>query len=153
MLGRTAGACRFVYNLALEQREQWWRQYQRNTGRVISYIGQSYELTALRAEVDKDRTVDPGSGNAGGTLVYRLRQGIERFLITDINNAAAGAKSQSDIFIMFDNVSVVANQFNHIPGGSNVLYMDGHVEFIKYPGIAPVSPKMAAVVHSFEFRP
>ncbi len=121
------------------------RQYRHATGSAAN--------AALRAEVDKDRTVDPGSGNAGGTLVYRLRQGIERFLITDINNAAAGAKSQSDIFIMFDNVSVVANQFNHIPGGSNVLYMDGHVEFIKYPGIAPVSPKMAAVVHSFEFRP
>ncbi len=23
-------------------------------------------------------------------------------------------------------------RFNHIPGGSNVLYMDGHVEFVKY---------------------
>jgi prepilin-type processing-associated H-X9-DG protein len=22
--------------------------------------------------------------------------------------------------------------FNHIPGGCNVLYMDGHVEFIRY---------------------
>jgi len=21
--------------------------------------------------------------------------------------------------------------FNHVPGGSNVLYMDGHVEFVK----------------------
>jgi prepilin-type processing-associated H-X9-DG protein len=24
--------------------------------------------------------------------------------------------------------------FNHVPGGSNVLYMDGHVEFLKYQG-------------------
>jgi prepilin-type processing-associated H-X9-DG protein len=23
-------------------------------------------------------------------------------------------------------------RFNHVPGGSNVLYMDGHVEFRKY---------------------
>ncbi|HUW60558.1 MAG TPA: H-X9-DG-CTERM domain-containing protein [Candidatus Bathyarchaeia archaeon] len=28
---------------------------------------------------------------------------------------------------------------NHIPGGNNVLYMDGHVEFIKYPGATPSS--------------
>src|SRR5689334_1817449 len=49
-LGEIVGACRFVYNLALEQREQWWRQYKANTGRSLSYIGQSYELTALRAE-------------------------------------------------------------------------------------------------------
>jgi prepilin-type processing-associated H-X9-DG protein len=30
-----------------------------------------------------------------------------------------------------------AGNFNHVPGGGNVLYMDGHVEFIKYPGEAP----------------
>ena len=24
--------------------------------------------------------------------------------------------------------------FNHIPGGCNVLYMDGHVEFVRYNG-------------------
>ena len=29
--------------------------------------------------------------------------------------------------------------FNHVPGGGNVLYMDGHVEFIKYPGDTPFS--------------
>jgi prepilin-type processing-associated H-X9-DG protein len=23
--------------------------------------------------------------------------------------------------------------FNHIPGGANILFMDGHVEFVKYP--------------------
>ena len=30
-------------------------------------------------------------------------------------------------------------RFNHIPGGSNVPYMDRHAEFIKYPGKFPVS--------------
>ncbi len=107
---------------------------------------------ALRSAVDSDRTVPKGSGNAGGTIVYRLRQGIERFLITDVNNAAAGAKSQSDIFIMYDNVALKADKFNHIPGGANVLYMDGHVDFIKYPGKTPVNPKMAAVSHAFDIR-
>jgi len=28
--------------------------------------------------------------------------------------------------------------FNHIPGGSNVLYMDGHVEFVKLGTEYPV---------------
>ena len=23
--------------------------------------------------------------------------------------------------------------FNHLPGGGNILYMDGHVSFAKYP--------------------
>ena len=24
--------------------------------------------------------------------------------------------------------------FNHVPGGANVLFMDGHVQFMKYKG-------------------
>ena len=63
---------------------------------------------------------------------YRLREGIERFFITDINNPAASALAQSELAIMWDVTSTDVNVFNHIPGGSNVLYMDGHVEFIKY---------------------
>ena len=29
-------------------------------------------------------------------------------------------------------------RFNHLPGGSNVLYMDGHVEFVRFPTKYPV---------------
>ncbi|NIA16614.1 MAG: DUF1559 domain-containing protein [Nitrospiraceae bacterium] len=71
---------------------------------------------------------------------YRLREGIERFLITDINNPAASARAQSEIFVMTDDVSGDnSGNFNHVPGGGNVLYMDGHVEFIRYPGKTPFS--------------
>jgi prepilin-type N-terminal cleavage/methylation domain-containing protein/prepilin-type processing-associated H-X9-DG protein len=75
--------------------------------------------------------------SAGNTTFYRVREGIERFMITDINNPAASAKAQSDVWIMHDEQWVL--NFNHIPGGCNVLYMDGHVEFLKYPGETPVS--------------
>jgi prepilin-type processing-associated H-X9-DG protein len=34
---------------------------------------------------------------------------------------------------------------NHIPGGCNVLYMDGHVEFVRYPGETPVSVAWAKI--------
>lgn len=46
-MAQFAGACRFVYNLALEQRRDWWRP-----GRKFNLVSQSRELTALRAEVD-----------------------------------------------------------------------------------------------------
>lgn len=85
----------------------------------------------------------------GDLTIYRLREGIERFFISDINNAAATAKAQSDLSVMWDtcwNPTVGAESyFNHIPGGGNVLYMDGHVSFLKYPSEWPVSkafPKM-----------
>ena len=47
-----SGVCRLVYNLALEQRTAWYRQYERNTGERLSLSSQSRELTALRAEFD-----------------------------------------------------------------------------------------------------
>jgi prepilin-type processing-associated H-X9-DG protein len=66
--------------------------------------------------------------------IFRLREGIERFLITDINNPGASARAQSEIFTIWDITSTVAADYNHVPGGSNVLYLDGHVTFIRYPG-------------------
>jgi putative transposase len=51
-MAQIAGACRFVYNLGLEQRRDWWRQYKTNTGLNISFASQCRELTELRAEVD-----------------------------------------------------------------------------------------------------
>ncbi len=91
-------------------------------------------------------TAIQGSGLGGGTSVMRLREGIERFTITDINNPAASATAQSEIVIMFDTFGSFADAadaaggvvFNHLPGGSNVLYMDGHVAFIRYPGTFPL---------------
>ncbi len=85
-------------------------------------------------------------GNSGGTTLYRFREGIERFLITDINNPAASAKAQSEIFVMFDVLATRVDYFNHVPGGCNVLYMDGHVSFVRYPGDQPVSKALASTV-------
>jgi prepilin-type N-terminal cleavage/methylation domain-containing protein/prepilin-type processing-associated H-X9-DG protein len=76
-----------------------------------------------------------------GTTMYRLREGIERFFISDINNAAASAMAQSEIAIQWDYVGDSIVEYNHVPGGSNVLYMDGHVEFLKYPNEFPVSER------------
>ena len=93
----------------------------------------------------------------------RLRDGIERFFITDINNPAAGAEAQSSIPVMFDFWSTTDTDsffggrdtgdwaaghsggaagttmtFNHVPGGANALFMDGHVQFIRYGEEMPV---------------
>ncbi len=87
-----------------------------------------------------------GYGDGGGNTIYRLREGIERFMITDINNPAASAQAQSTIQIMADLTATMSSAFNHIPGGSNVLYLDGHVEFERYPGKGFVSAPLALVV-------
>jgi prepilin-type processing-associated H-X9-DG protein len=70
-----------------------------------------------------------------------IKEGIERFFITDINNPAASSSAQSELVVMYDywasSLSMIPSggevaRYNHVPGGSNVLYMDGHVEFIRY---------------------
>jgi len=105
--------------------------------RAIGLLGDDWPEST-----DQDMTGLPaGHGNIppDGTTIYRLREGIERFMITDINNPAASAKAQSEMAVTWDMVSADTDNFNHVPGGANVLYMDGHVEFIKYPGKFPVT--------------
>lgn len=80
---------------------------------------------------------------ASGNRVLRMREGVERFLITDINNPAGSAQAQSNIMISsdyfygryaFETPSEGRDQrLNHIPGGVNMLFADGHVEFVRYP--------------------
>lgn len=49
---RFAGVTRLVYNLAWEQRRDFWRQYRQAHGVNISFASQCREVTALRAEFD-----------------------------------------------------------------------------------------------------
>ncbi|MCC6694411.1 MAG: prepilin-type N-terminal cleavage/methylation domain-containing protein [Candidatus Hydrogenedentes bacterium] len=86
------------------------------------------------------------AGTASSDTVRRLRRGIERFTVTDINNPAASVSAESAIAVMWDTFgseefadsAAGGIVFNHVPGGSNVLYMDGHVVFLRYPGPWPL---------------
>jgi len=71
-----------------------------------------------------------GTGNAD--LIYRLRQGVGRYFITDINRPETSVVSSTKLPIMWDNLTNTALGSNHVPAGGNVLYMDGHVQFVKY---------------------
>lgn len=94
-----------------------------------------------------------GFGNGGGTTIKRLREGVERFAITDINNPAGSALAQSTVPVMWDVVTTATtqtSQFNHIPGGANTLYMDGHVQFNRYPSQFPASEGFATLGNLFD---
>ena len=61
-----------------------------------------------------------------------MKQGISRFLIEDINNPAATHVAESRLPVMFDIISLNTRDYNHLPGGANVLFQDAHVSFEKY---------------------
>lgn len=148
-----------------------------NTAQVAAIFAGNDDNAILSAAsvIDKDLPISSafkgqGVGNGQSDTVYRLREGIERFLITDINNPAASAMAQSTLFIMLDTMGAGAGQkfFNHVPGGCNVLFMDGHVAFLRYTGVSvdsltnpaevtqkmkgclsPVLPTLATLVAAF----
>jgi len=109
-----------------------------------SDIGSDYQASKNGDLVDVD---DNSAPLPDGYML--LKEGIERFMITDINNPAASAQAQSTIPIMEDSWmdtgmfsgmgDNAVSRFNHVPGGSNVLYMDGHAEFIRYKTKYPVA--------------
>jgi prepilin-type N-terminal cleavage/methylation domain-containing protein/prepilin-type processing-associated H-X9-DG protein len=130
----SGGSYCFIGLLMPQQIEAYFAMKHWNT-QGISRVPPSVEYQEA-VDTDLDGTVTNwylGMGNAGGDIIFRLREGIERFMISDVDNPAATALSQSDIVVMFDYISVKSEGFSHIPGGSNILYMDGHVEFRKYP--------------------
>lgn len=137
-------------------------------GGVLSVVDQSCDESIRAFKVNgtipysEDLSGTPFGGSAAftdddGTPIptqyKRLREGIERFEITDINNPAGSAQAQSNILVMCDGyANGITNyagdngvaRFNHVPGGSNALYMDGHVEFLKVNSKFPMILKPPA---------
>ncbi len=104
---------------------------------VPAFVADDFQAIARAVDSDANLAgvqegIYEGYGNGGSNTVYRLREGVERFMITDINNPGASAMAQSTLPIMFDHVATEVSLFNHIPGGANVLFMDGHVAFQRY---------------------
>jgi prepilin-type N-terminal cleavage/methylation domain-containing protein/prepilin-type processing-associated H-X9-DG protein len=145
--------------------EQWWNEAIEQVLLTPSYVnlpvGPECPLTNGAISINRDYDLDvsglsPSPTEADGTpipdTIYRLREGIERFFVEDINNPAATAVAQSEVPIMWDtwgdttvrygalpgDPSAGIIIFNHVPGGSNVLYMDGHVEFVRYKVKYPI---------------
>ncbi len=115
---------------------------------TLATVGTELAVNGNFTAADSDVRVGQPLGNGGGENVNRLREGVERFMITDINNPAGSALAQSSLWVMADLVSTEVSLMNHVPGGANVLYMDGHVEFLRYDtlGDAPANAATAILV-------
>jgi len=126
-----------------------WKAVTQLAAQGLTYIGwaamDEADVRAVRdqrirlAQADFDRDLL----GPHGTL-YRLRAGIERFFTTDINNPAATTQVKSRIPIMFENV--YTTRWRRKPDGCNVLYLDGHVDFVRYGEAFPVTDAVAEIL-------
>jgi prepilin-type N-terminal cleavage/methylation domain-containing protein/prepilin-type processing-associated H-X9-DG protein len=127
ILGPLAGTIGTGPNGRFEESEYlntpWGELAQENVNTNGASSDEDYEVSATYA----------GTQAGGGNVIRRLRLGIERFLIADINNPAASNRGASEIPVVWDHISTATGDFAHVPGGGNVLYLDGHVTFLKYP--------------------
>jgi len=80
-------------------------------------------LAELRKKPGFDR--EAPEAVVGGKTLFRLCEDVERHFVVDTKDPAGGAKAQSEIPVMFDAA------YNHGQRGKNVLYLDGHVAFVK----------------------
>lgn len=89
------------------------------------FIGQGVDFT-------QDLPAPPGRGSFGGDVFLRLREDVCRD-----SGVATG-----ELPVMFDAAPEGGNvvNFNHVPRASNVLFLDGHVEFMRFPQDFPLSP-------------
>lgn len=90
-----------------------------------------------------------GSGAVGKSTIYRLGANVDRFLISDINVIITGNEvGASTVPVMWDQISTDITEFSHVPAGQNILYLDGHVSFVRYEKGStkyPASPLYAAL--------
>ena len=81
-----------------------------------------------------DITIPGGHAPGNSDVFHRLRVGVEKYFISDVNRPEASAQSSSRIPVLYDSVSFNGQvDLNHIvPLGGNVLYMDGHAKFERF---------------------
>jgi prepilin-type processing-associated H-X9-DG protein len=74
--------------------------------------------------------------------LLRLREGIELALFK--NDSTPSGSLQGQIPVLIERLG------NHVPNGAHVLYMDGHVEFIEYPGKWPMTEKTLRILNELD---
>ena len=99
---------------------------------VLAFAEAYRQRIAEGLPFDEDLEVAPGTGSNGGDAFLRLREGVERQL-GDIPGPTTAQGWQARIPVLIEPPD------HHQPAGANVLYMDGHVGFFRYPGEWPMT--------------
>ena len=104
-------------------------------GKLLDSLDAQPPTLNFTSRMEDLETTLPSTGQE--ITLMLCREGVERFLITDVNDPAASASASSNVPVMWDtfrtdNGNPMPDEINHT-AGANVLFMDGHVEFGRYP--------------------
>lgn len=138
----------FVGNYLIpgNRRAEWGSTHPDPASRMMSPSGDV--LTVWRLKEGPTSIIDDNLAPLP-SILYRTRHGIERFLMRDLTTPEGVAASE--IPVMWDawtderipeesprSYTLGIQVFNHFPGGANVLFLDGHVKYIRYGEDFPV---------------
>lgn len=135
-MARWAGACRFVYNLAIEQRRDWHRP-----GRYFSYHQQAAELTLLRAEVDWLRAVPV---HALQCALRAAENSFERFFSGNARYPRMHKKGAKESFTLPDPAYLGFKRLNKNRGAIRLP----KIGWVKFVGFRPLPGSLRSVTVS-----
>lgn len=97
-----------------------------------------------------DPYVHAGSntGREVQTELFRLSDHVEGEVMDPPASYFGGLISQANIPVLFDHVTNAPAGSSHIPRGGNILYLDGHVRFVKFPAHFPQSESWVKVMNA-----
>jgi len=80
-----------------------------------------------------------GWGNSRGNMLRRLSLDLDRYIhmgewkrIFDMVEEGGSPGQGAMVPVMWDQISTNIAEYNHVPAGQNILYLDGHVAFSRY---------------------
>jgi prepilin-type processing-associated H-X9-DG protein len=111
---------------------------------VATYCTEYKQCVGKGKVLDGDLSVPTGTGSCGGDVLLQLKEGVQRFFITDINNPASVKMQFCSIPVLIERPE------NHGSVGGNVLFIDGHVEFMRFPGQWPMTEKTIAALKELD---
>jgi len=113
---------------AIDDESYFYLGYAVTNDKEVAGFCEAYrEHMTKRERLDGDLTVPKGMGNEGSDKILQLREGVERFGIPRLQNIGAAQLPGACLVPL-----LIERPDNHAPKGGNVLYIDGHVEFINY---------------------
>ena len=93
----------------------------------------------------EDLPVLEGAGTLGGDVLERIQFWTVPYIDNDYTR-----RNEKLLSLLWKMPVMIERPENHMPRGGNVLFMDGHVKFMRYPGEWPMTEKTIGILESLD---